>query len=633
MQNNKQIGHILFNKIFLGYVLIAIIFTSYHIYAQYSLAKNTVLKDMQTIEKAFYNGLANSIWHLDEKQISSNAQAIESIQGIVGVSIISVNNEVLSQKGNLSLEDKKYKIFLYKRNENIKYSNGLIKHNFEIIHEEFSKGEVLGMVTIYTSETAIYSIIKESLIFILIYTFIIIIVLWVLFIHFANKLLTNPLHQIIQATEKLSIIEYKEIRLNHNDNSRSELDILVDTFNKMSKRIIDSFSKLKEQKNKLIDANKYQTDFLANMSHELKTPLNSINIISAVMSKNSNGELNNSQVKNLNIINKAGQDLLLLINDILDVSKIEAGELSVIYEKIDLTILTNDIYNTMKPIAINQTIILEKNIKLKEKIIISDSKIIKQIVQNLLSNAIKFTHRGKVSFNIYQNDLNIFFEIIDTGIGIPANKSKHIFDRFKQVDGSKTRKYGGTGLGLAISKELASLLDGDLTMSSTVGKGSVFKLTIPIKTKKMDIILVKKEEKNKNKNEKITFDEIGLLSNVNDKLYTMQKIKVFLFNNNPVEFFSLIITLKKEKYIELLLLKDKASVNEELKNEEKSILIFDIDSNVLDLNKIKNRSLNTLLIGVSSNIQYHDNIDIIIKKPINVQLVLNAIYEKEEKNR
>ncbi|NQY93453.1 MAG: hypothetical protein HRT43_04740, partial [Campylobacteraceae bacterium] len=181
MQNSKKIGHILFNKIFLGYVLIAIIFTSYHIYVQYSLAKNTVLKDMQTIEKAFYNGIANSVWHLDEKQIDSNAQAIKSIQGIVGVSIISANNEVLSQKGNLSLEDRKYIIFLSSKNKDISFSNALIKHSFEIIHRDFSPGETLGHVDLYTSENAIYTIVKDSLIFILIYSLIIIVILWILF--------------------------------------------------------------------------------------------------------------------------------------------------------------------------------------------------------------------------------------------------------------------------------------------------------------------------------------------------------------------------------------------------------------------------------------------------------------------
>ena len=503
MQSNKKIGHILFKKIFLGYILIAIIFTSYHIYVQYSLAKGTVLKDMHTIEKAFYNGIANSVWHLDEKQIEANTQAIESIQGIVGVSIISANNEVFSQKGDLSLEDKKYIRFLYSKNKDISFSNALIKHSFEIVHEGFSPGEILGHVNIYTSENAIYSIVKDSLIFILIYTFIIVVVLWILFNHFSKKLLTNPLHQIIQATKNLDIKEYKEITLTHHDKNKSELNILVDTFNTMSKRITESFAKLKEQKQDLMEANKYQTEFLANMSHELKTPLNSINIISSVMTKNTHNDLTTKQVKNLSIINKSGQDLLNLINDILDVSKIESGEIAIYLEKVNLTVLSNELFDSMKPVAKDKGILLEKKVTLENDIVMSDVKRIKQVIQNLLSNAIKFTDKGKVEFIVSEKNENIIVDVLDTGIGIPANKLLNIFERFKQIDGGTTRKYGGTGLGLSISKELASVLGGNLSVKSTLGSGSVFTFLFPKMT------TISKKHLNKKEN---TFTEEFLLS-------------------------------------------------------------------------------------------------------------------------
>lgn len=627
MPNNKQIGHILFNKIFLGYVFIAIIFTSYHIYAQYSLAKNSVLKDMQTIEKAFYNGLANSIWHLDEKQIKSNAQAIESIQGIVGVSIVSANSEVFSQRGILSLEDKKYDVFLYEKNNNIQFSNKLIGHSFDIIHEEFSSGEVLGTVSIYTSADAIYTIVKESLIFILVYTVIIVMVLWILFNHFAKKLLTNPLHQIIQATQELDIKEYKEISLDHNDKNRSELDTLVDTFNNMAKRINDSFNrlqtltvKLNEQKEELIEANQYQTDFLANMSHELKTPLNSINIISSVMAKNTKNDLEEKHVKNLNIINKSGNELLILINDILDISKMEAGQLGIYFERANIVNLMDELYDMMNPIALDKGITLIKTIQLDDNIIVSDSKRIQQIIQNLLSNAIKFTAVGKVSLYVSENLTQVIIEVQDSGIGISNDKLEHIFDRFKQVDGSTTRKYGGTGLGLAISKELSLLIGGELSVSSEVDKGSLFKLTLPKKaeiSKICDDTITLKVSDSK----KCEINNIELFpQNQEKEVYAKQQ--VVLFNNNPIEFFGLIVALKKVENIELILVKSEFELTEEIKKMKDAILIYDVDSNTLDVKRIKNT-----IIGISSS-QQQESIDILLPKPIDIGRLMNVIEEK-----
>ena len=639
MRNNKQIGHILFNKIFLGYVLLATIFTSYHIYAQYSLAKNTVLKDMVTIEKAFYSGIASSVWHLDEKQINSNAQAIESIQGIVGVSIISAHNEVLSQKGTLDTKEEKYTNYYYGKNNKLEYDNSLIKHSFDVIQDEFSEGETLGSVNIYTSENAIYEIIKDSLVFILLYSIIVIVVLWALFHHFANKLLTNPLHQIIQATKELNIKEYKEISLNNNNKNKSELDVLVDTFNDMSKRITESFNKqrlltitLNKQKKDLIEANKYQTDFLANMSHELKTPLNSINIISSVMSKNTHNELNEKQVKNLDIINKSGKDLLSLINDILDVSKIEAGEIPIYFEKLNILSLAEDIYHTLKPIAHNKATSLEKSFDIKDGMVTSDAKRIKQIINNLLSNAIKFTNKGKVNFNISENSDNIIVYVIDSGIGIEKDKREHIFDRFKQVDGSTTRKYGGTGLGLAISKELAGLLGGDLTVDSELNKGSVFKFSFP-KNAEVNSIPDNTREVNKNLlveplNE--VQEEVPLCES--NKKNKAEKIKVSLFNNNPVEFFSLIIVLKKEEKLELLQLNNFHQVIDKSKSKEKNILILDIDSKDIDIKSLKQKDENSLIIGISSTLEKSDNIDMLFNKPIDIELILSAIYDKENQN-
>ncbi len=627
MLNKKKIGQILFNKIFIGYVLIATIFTSYHIYIEYSLAKESVLKEMQTIEKAFYNGIANSVWHLDEQQINSNAQAIKSIQGIIGVSIISSNDEVLAQVGNLALEHKKYTTFLYEQNQDISFENKLIKHSFEITHEEFSPGESLGTVFIYTSENEIYAIVKNSLIFILIYSFIIIIVLWLLFNHFSNKLLTQPLNQIIQATKDLNTKEYKEITLNIQTNQKSELDTLVNTFNIMSKRISESFSKLKQQKKELIEANQYQTDFLANISHELKTPLNSINVISSVMSKNSEKNLTEKQIQNMKIINKSGQDLLTMINDILDMSKLEAGELQLSLETFSIQELLIGLYERMSPLAKEKGITLTQKSTLENYTITSDKKIITHVVQNLLSNAIKFTNEGGIQLKISEDDHFIIINVIDSGIGIPQSKIGNIFDRFKQVDGSTTRKYGGTGLGLAISKDFSLFIKGELTVTSEFSKGSNFQFKFP----KNSLL---EEQTLKPSKDEVTYnildsdDEtthktgVELLLEDEEKVQKKETQNIILFNSNPIVFFGLIVSLKKQTQLNFVAFNTLEEIGSKLEENNTNCLI--IDSEVLDI-KLKDYIKNTpnlKVIALSDDEQTNEYIHSIVPKLVSIDTLL-----------
>jgi signal transduction histidine kinase len=622
MLNNKKIGPILFKKIFLGYVLIATIFTGYHIYIEYSLAKKFVLKDMKTIEKAFYNGIANSVWHLDEEQINSNAQALKSIQGIIGVSIISSNDEVLVQVGSLSVDDKKYTSFVYEQNQNITFEKKLIKHSFDITHEEFSPGESLGTVFIYTSENAIYSIVKNSLIFILIYSFMIIIVLWLLFNHFSNKLLTQPLNQIIKATKDFNIKEYKEITLDIHTTQKSELNTLVDTFNIMSQRIAESFSKLKKQKKELIEANQYQTEFLANISHELKTPLNSINVISSVMSKNKDHNLNEKQIQNMHIINKSGQDLLGMINDILDISKLEAGELQLSIETFSIQELLIGLYERMSPLAKEKNITLTQKSTLENYTITSDKKIITHVVQNLLSNAIKFTNEGGIQLKISENEHFIIINVIDTGIGIPSNKIETIFDRFKQVDGSTTRKYGGTGLGLAISKDFSLFIKGELTVTSEFSKGSDFQFVFPkdssnSKTK----ILTHDNADNKPKVPEIT--EIERVLQDNDESAHNKKINVLLYNSNPIVFFSLIVSLKKLENINLLAINTEIELFSQLELNQFKILILDTKSLTVSLEEALKNNVNITVIGVGDTEEKNVSFDHIVPKSVELKTLVN----------
>ena len=251
---------------------------------------------------------------------------------------------------------------------------------------------------------------------------------------------------------------------------------------------------LEEKAKQLALTSKYKSEFLANMSHELRTPLNSLLILSDQLSKNMEGNLTGRQTEFAKTIHSSGNDLLMLINDILDLSKIESGTVVVDVGELRLGDLQNYVERTFRHVAESKSV--DFHIQLAPDLpplMYTDAKRLQQVIKNLLSNAFKFTHYGSVSLSVQtvndgwnsENDsLNMVscvlaFSVTDTGIGISADKQQIIFEAFQQADGSTSRKYGGTGLGLAISRELSRLLGGEIRLFSTPGRGSTFTLYLP----------------------------------------------------------------------------------------------------------------------------------------------------------
>ncbi|NJO18312.1 MAG: response regulator [Thioploca sp.] len=240
-------------------------------------------------------------------------------------------------------------------------------------------------------------------------------------------------------------------------------------------------------------ASKYKSEFLANMSHELRTPLNSMLILAQLLADNKNGNLTATQAEYARTIHSSGNDLLTLINDILDLSKVEAGKLEVNPEELAFTDLTASLEQKFRPLAekkgITFTVQIAENLPAA---VYTDPQRLKQIITNLLANAFKFTQTGGVTLNITRPPNNvdlsrsqlklqqaIAFNVIDTGIGIPKDKQKIIFEAFQQADGTTSRRYGGTGLGLSISRQLAQLLGGEIQLHSEAEKGSTFTAYLP----------------------------------------------------------------------------------------------------------------------------------------------------------
>ncbi|MER7837087.1 HAMP domain-containing protein [Streptomyces sp. NPDC096040] len=240
-------------------------------------------------------------------------------------------------------------------------------------------------------------------------------------------------------------------------------------------------------------ASKYKSEFLANMSHELRTPLNSLLILAQLLAQNPSRNLTPKQVEYAGIIHSAGSDLLQLINDILDLSKVEAGKMDVAPERVPLRKLLEYVEATFRPMTTQKS--LEFTVATAPGTpadLLTDDSRLRQILRNLLSNAVKFTEQGGVQLRIepaadrevppgvLRGGAVVAFRVVDTGIGIPHQQLETIFGAFQQADGTTSRKYGGTGLGLSITREIAHLLGGAVTVDSTPGQGSTFTLYLPV---------------------------------------------------------------------------------------------------------------------------------------------------------
>ncbi|MBC3775409.1 response regulator [Pseudomonas sp. SWRI99] len=238
---------------------------------------------------------------------------------------------------------------------------------------------------------------------------------------------------------------------------------------------------LEERAEELQRSSKYKSEFLANMSHELRTPLNSSLILAKLLAENPHENLTTEQVKFAESIYSAGNDLLNLINDILDISKVEAGKLEVVPENTSVARLADSLRSLFEPVAADKHLTFSVDLLPgAPSVLFTDRQRLEQVIKNLLSNAVKFTEQGAVSLTISgQPNDSIAFVVQDSGIGIAADQQESIFEAFRQADGTTNRKYGGTGLGLSISRDLATLLGGSISVSSTPGQGSVFTLVLP----------------------------------------------------------------------------------------------------------------------------------------------------------
>ena len=365
----------------------------------------------------------------------------------------------------------------------------------------------------------------------------------------SNEELEEQTMLLKQSEEKLKA-QQEELQV-----SNEELEARNDALELQKREIEQARNDLNIKAEELELASKYKSEFLANMSHELRTPLNSLLILSKMLHENREGNLTKEQIESSEIIYNSGNDLLHLINEILDLAKIEAGRMDIHSENVYVTELVDSVKSNFKHMAEEKGLQLKLSVsKDSPELIISDRKRIEQILKNLISNAIKFTKKGevKLTFNkplkdsIFQNpelrvDNCISIEVADTGIGISKENQKLIFQAFHQEEGGISREFGGTGLGLSISKELANLLGGEISLSSEKGVGSKFTLYLPL-----EIILQNKPSENYEKEkyeptvEKYSKDNISKDELGDDRKSVLPGEKVILIIEDNLNFAKLL---------------------------------------------------------------------------------------------
>ncbi|MEI7897169.1 MAG: response regulator [bacterium] len=263
------------------------------------------------------------------------------------------------------------------------------------------------------------------------------------------------------------------------DNQNEQLSLQSKELQAQTGELVEQNTELEIQKQQLDEANRLKSQFLSNMSHELRTPLNSVIALTGVLGKKLKTKIPDEEYSYLEIIGRNGRNLLALINDILDLSRIEAGKTEVNIRRFQVNQVVQHIVSSLQGQASEKNIVLENLIGTDIPMISSDSSMCHHILQNLIANAVKFTDAGSVRISAEQIGSEVCVSVKDTGIGIPASQLPHIFDEFRQVDGSTSRQYGGTGLGLAIVKKYAELLNIKVDVVSELGSGSTFSLFFP----------------------------------------------------------------------------------------------------------------------------------------------------------
>lgn len=350
------------------------------------------------------------------------------------------------------------------------------------------RDEKIGHVQVAMTSAGIVQGLKERVLFAL-GVFLSVLILTTVVVYFElYRMVLNPLNKILAAIQRMAQGDFD---IHVHVAQQNELGLVAQSFNRMSQDLKKMYDLLESKQLMAESANKAKSQFLANMSHELRTPLNAIIGYSDILMEEAMEDHQEANYQDLKRINQAGLHLLSLVNDILDISKIESGKMEIFLEDFDVRDLAQEITNLAEPLMTKNGNVFKVEFGPGSTNMHSDFTKVKQIITNLISNASKFTEKGEVRLIItpnFKGEHLIQFSVQDSGIGMTPEQLAKIFHNFTQADESTSRKYGGTGLGLAISKNFTEMLGGSVSVESEAGKGTTFRVTLPmVSSKEKDV--------------------------------------------------------------------------------------------------------------------------------------------------
>ena len=490
----KSISRKLIFLILLFSSIITLILTATQLWLEFDSEVNAIHSRLIDIDKSFTQTITQQVWNLDREQMQITANGLFQLPYVDYVKITGSDMDpvVLGETG---LPSEYYE----NNSDHIRLEKDLFYENIETS---------IGHLSICTSLDPIYSKLFNKILITLftqgIKTFLVSLFMLIVF----NLVVVKHLVALAKLADGLTSDNLNEAKLLESPTVKGdEIDIVIFSINLMITRLRQNYNDLKDSERELKDhrsqleeiverrtsqlrlakisaeqANEAKSLFLASISHELRTPLNSIILLSSLLEKNQDNNLSNDQIKKASIINSSGKDLLSLVSDLLDLSKIEAGKMTLEFEDFTLNETLESINILFSPLAAQKGIgfNIESSISCHVR---TDREKLLQILNNIIGNAIKFTNKGNVSIKLekLENNINGAFciSVKDTGIGIDSSEKEFIFDMFQQANSKISSEFGGTGLGLAISRRLAELLQISIEIESKLGEGSVFKIFIP----------------------------------------------------------------------------------------------------------------------------------------------------------
>ena len=498
----ESIATQLMRVVFFCYCLVAITVTAIHVFEEYRQTQVNISQELKSYETIFGPVLGKSMWQLDRERIKDVMNAMNLVPVIKGVKVNKVNEEkIFMAQGRVI--NRNFETLLYQNNQVTVLGNQdeLFYYEFPVIYEYAGVGHELAKVTLYSSSEVVFDRVKTGFIFLAINSIIKGAALWIIFYWFSNKILLRPLNQLAKTVKEINFHKLggvEKIQVTQKNNELRDLQLsfsnmvaelekskyeILDLNNNLVDRVRIKTQQIEMEKQKVQEALNVKTSFLATMSHEIRTPLNGV---IGMLTLLKSAKLDATNLNKVKLAKDSANTLMLLINDILDYSKIESGNLKLERNAICLQDEVSSILE-VNEILINQKgLVLETNLQNLEAFrVLGDSLRLGQIMNNLLSNAIKFTHEGTIKVDCQLNDdqqdngfciLNV--NIQDSGIGIEAEYLSSLFKVFTQADSTTTRRFGGTGLGLAIVKDLCELMGGKVWVESTPGKGSCFNFEV-----------------------------------------------------------------------------------------------------------------------------------------------------------